>query len=761
MPLLGLMAGLVAVSGRFTQAADEIPLRNIDGALCIKGVLRTAKAKVPAFVVLDLGTRGPLLIHTRTAGLLGIQKQGPVDLIIDGSRFAFVGIQGVAQPLEPLETLTRDHAEALEDIPAVAVLGMPAFAGKRIELDVGAGRLRVSPRGADGSNVRGTPTGSKAATLSYKGEAYGYWLEAEVPATPSAKLRARLATSEYDTRIDAKVAQRLGSPGGDLKQLMLGPINLAEYTVLRPSDLSGFPEPRPDVILGTHLLSSFLAIVDPDQQQLTLSPIRPAQPALEERQFFVASARSDAGGVEAFLEGHRESRLAPTASETLLALRLAALTSDRNAIQRALRWRARTARPERRAMTMVQVADELIGQEKQRRDAYDLASIALDVGKPYAADDLNATAIHHINARRGLIALVRKDYTQARRDLLSAAFGIPKDPYVNLWLGQLYERTHQLPRAWSRYLQASLREQPPVAALRGLDRLNRDPAFRSRFNMTDAERLLEGRVPAFVPTRRYQPTEAGRAAPVHLVESFINQYDPATQAAQLAVDGLEQYLALAGTVFVQYHVGDLLSADESDARAAFYGVQRVPAVYFDGSGPVSDGGDEKAASRVFSVYRQRCIQERPPSKPPALRGTAMWQADNVQVRVQIDPGEGNHRAVLHAFLCERTVMAIGANGQVLHRHVVRAGFTLADGWPTDLSGGSRTFSAEVGLWATRQRLEQRLDELARKAGGTPPMRPTWIDRGACDVVVFLQDPVTRRVLTAIVLPVRAVGDKDA
>ena len=37
-------------------------------------------------------------------------------------------------------------------------------------------------------------------------------------------------------------------------------------------------------------------------------------------------------------------------------------------------------------------------------------------------------------------------------------------------------------------------DDPPMAAIEGLNRLNRDPAFRASFTMDDAEQLLEGRV---------------------------------------------------------------------------------------------------------------------------------------------------------------------------------------------------------------------------------------------------------------------------
>jgi tetratricopeptide (TPR) repeat protein len=745
--LAGCLGGPWAQAGR---AVDAIPLKSVSGVICTRALLQTGKAEVPAYVVVDLGTRGPLLVHYPTAALLRIGNQGRVDVLIEGSNVILPGLQAVAQALKPLETLTRDHAAELEDIPAAAVLGLPAFSGMRIELDLGAAQLGLLQRGAAPSGAWNREAvgpeapgsawpESKATTLNYTAEAYGYWLEADGPdGTAAGKLRVRLATSEFDTRIEARTVERLDRPGGNLDRLMLGSVDLTRYAVLRPSDLSRFPEPRPDLILGTGFLSRFLVTIDPDQQQITLVPTRESQLALAEREFFVARARTDPARIEAFLEAYPESRLLPEASEALLAQRLAQLEPSRDAIRQALMWRARSARPERRAMTLVQIADDFIALGDERDDAYELALLALEGGEPYAADDLNATAVYHIHARRGLIALLRDDHTQARRHLLSAAFGIPKDPYVNLWLGRLYEKTGQLPRAWSRYLESALRERPPIGALQGLDRLNRDPNFRAHFTMADAERLLEGRVPALIPARRYEHADRAGPVPVKLVELFTSVNEPSTQAAQLAFDGLAEYFRMVDTVLVQYHIGDVLESDASDTRAAFYGLPGLPAAYFDGIGPVTEGGEHEAAAGVFSAYRERCIsQAGVRSVPPDLRGVATGKGDHIQVHVQVGPTGTDTELALHAILCEQAVMVIGANGQVLHRHVARRRLSPPQGWLVSRAGDSETFTVSASVAEIRQSLEHRLDRLAEREARPFPIRPTWIDLNACEVRAFL------------------------
>jgi hypothetical protein len=735
-----LAACLFFVAPALAAPAHELRFRLIDGQLCVKAELRGPESRVPGYLVIDLGTRGPLLLHERTAALLGAVPRGPVDIVAADSGTVLPQLEAVSMAIEPLERLTRDHAAELENIPAVGVLGMPAFRGARIELDVGDGRIRW---GEDVSEPGAAPDSEGGIDrVPFEAEAYGYWLVGTVP--DHGTVRIRFATAEYDTRISNVAAARLGAPGGDLEALLLGGVNLARYAVLRPSDFSAFPEPRPDVVIGTGLLSHFVVTIAPDARWLSLRSVREPEDIEAERSFFVARAAKQPEAIEAFLAAHPESRLAAQACETLLWLRVERKPPDLDAVRGALEWIARTTKAERRAMRLVAVADEMIALDESRDDAYELASLALDAAAPYAGDDLNETAAYHIRARRGLIALLRGDYETARRELLSAAFGIPKDPYVNLWLGRLYERTGQAPRAWSRYVQSAMQNDPPIGALRGLNRLNNDPAFRRRFTMDDAARLLEGRAPKFVPAQRYEPGPANRARPVRLMELFTNINQEQTQAAQLAFEGLAGFYELADTVCVQYHLDDVLSTDSAVARAAWYGVETVPAAFFDGMGPITAGGNEDAAARVFSTYRDKSMRPRSPEDAPEIRGEARWRNDNLEVGVEVGGVEGTSLLGLHVLLCERSVMAIGANRQLLHKNVVRAALTPPEGEP--LGEGPMFF--EGGRSAIQQRLRQRIAAQFTDDSGRPAMEPVWIDPAACVVVAFVQNQASHEVLAA-------------
>ncbi|MGB9626954.1 MAG: hypothetical protein ACPMAQ_19035, partial [Phycisphaerae bacterium] len=375
------------------------------------------------------------------------------------------------------------------------------------QLEVGEGILRLLPAAQRHPPATSRPTddatadGSSATACSvpFEDRGYGYLMAGRAP--DDFAIRVLFYTSGYDTIIDSNTADLAGAPGGDLDDLRLGTLNLARYVALRPEDLSGTPQPHPDVILGTNLLSYFRVTIDWVNREIRFEQTRTPRFPTEEREFFLARAKGDADAIESFLKANPSSRLATEASTKLLALRLDEYPPDRDAIGRAQRWCAEAAPKDRRSGLMVEMADDLLSGK--RDDKYALAANALKIGLEYAPSALNGRTVHDLRARLGLIALRNHDPKQARRDLLSAAFGIPRDPFVNLWLGELYEQSGQLMRAWSRYAQSAISENPPPEAMTGLDRLNRDPAFRASFTMADAEQLLEGRIAEFHPAGRY------------------------------------------------------------------------------------------------------------------------------------------------------------------------------------------------------------------------------------------------------------------
>lgn len=722
----------------------------IDGRPCAACTIHGPSKSIPANVVLELGLRIPLVIHERSGKLLEIggESRGEVRF----GDLTFGNLKTQATGLKELEALSRDYASQLGEIPAVAYLGLPAFEPFGVQIEIGEGILRLLPAeqaALSEGEGKGSEGGSRAAAVPYEELGSGYWLKAV--AADGFTLRTRFMTSGNDTIIDSTAADLASSPGGTIDQLNLGGLNIARFVAFRPEDLSQAPEPRPDLVLGVNLLSSLRVTIDSAHRRMLFEQTREPRFPVEERAYYRARTDGDADAIEAFLKGNANSRLAREASERLLSLRLDEFPGQRESILRAVRARGVQMPENRRAASMVALADLVLAGK--RADKYELATEVLRIGQEWAPADLNGVATHQILARMGQIALHRNDLKDARRSLLSAAFGLPRDPLVNLWLGELYERTGKAARAWSRFVQAAIANDAPADAFRGLDRLNRDAGFRKSFSMADAEQLLEGRVPAFHPVDRFlDHGQSQDAKPVRLVELFTCiDHDP-TAAPELAFEGLQRYFDGTDVACVQYHLASpaaepLVSA-ASSARAAFYQTTTAPAAFFDGKGPKTDAGDEKKAAAVFAAYQGAALAGGVAATTWKVDGHIAFVAGGFAGTIEVEGPAGGGSLRLHAVLCERLVMLPAANGVVLHRSVARALLSPESGFELPAKAGTRSFGVALALTAIGEELEKGIAALEAEKEVRFLMRPSFVDAGACVVVAILQDSDTREVLAA-------------
>ncbi|MBP7934155.1 MAG: hypothetical protein KA354_05845 [Phycisphaerae bacterium] len=761
-PFHAFVAGVMAAIWAFevpVQAAAEIRFKVVDGRPCAMGTIHGPSKGIPANVVIELGLKMPLVIHERSGKLLEIggDSRGEVRF----GDLALGNLKTHATGLKELEDLSRDYAPELGEIPAIAYLGLPAFEQFGVQIEIGEGVLRLLP-GEEAVLSEGERSGSdgvsKATVVPYEESGSGYWLKAV--AADGFTLRTRFMTSGNDTIIDSTAADLAGSAGGAIDPLSLGGLNLARLVAFRPEDLSEAPEPRPDLVLGVNLLSSLRVTIDQTHRRMLFEQTREPRFPIEERAYYQARTDGNAEAIESFVKGHATSRLAKEAAEKLLALRLEDTAGPREAITRAVRMRADLTPENRRAASLVTLADALIAGK--RTDKYELATEVLKIGQESASTDLNGVAAHQILARTGQIALQRNDLKEARRALLSAAFGLPRDPLVNLWLGELYERTGKAARAWSRFVQAAISDDAPADAFRGLDRLNRDADFRASFSMGDAEQLLEGRVPAFHPADRFGEGGKGEdAKPVQLVELFTCVDHGSTAAPELAFGGLQQYFDGTDVSWVQYHLAspaaEPLVSRASVSRAGFYQTTTAPAAFFDGKGPKTDAGDEKNAAQVYAAYQGAALAGRV--------GVAAWKVDGriaftegkfVGI-IEVQGSEAGGSLRLHVILCERLVMLPAANGVVLHRSVARALLSPEGGFELPAGSGGRSYEVMLTVAAVSEELDKRISAVEAEKEVRFLMRPFFVDPGACVVVAFLQDSRTREVLVARSLAVKNNG----
>ncbi len=748
-------AAMAIAFGTSAHAAQEIRFKVVDGRLCARCTLQGPDKSIPATVVVDLGTRVPLVVHSRVARLLAVGSDAPATLRFGD--LVLPDVRVMAREIPDLEELSNRFAPELDEIPAVAILGMPALSNYAVQLEVEAGVVRllaaaegqriIAGEGQASRSPSTAPSEPTRAVARMEAQGYGYWLAGAGP--EDFRLRVRFATVGHDTVIDATTADLAGSAGGAIDVLRVAGLNIARFVALRPEDLSSMPEPRPDVVLGNSLLAHFRVTVDLVGNQILFEQLRGPRFPSEEREYFVARAEGDPARIETFIKTHGASRLAGEASEKLLALRLEEDPADAEAIARAVRHRAGQLPENRRSQQLVALADELLGGK--RADKLELASDVLKVASESSAADLNGIAAHQIQARLGLVALRRGDSAAARRHLLAAAFGMPRDPLVNLWLGELYEQSGKLTRAWSRYVQAALDRNAPTEAMIGLDRLNSNPTFRAAFTMEDAEQLLEGRVVEYHPAARYNGSGQGR--PMRLVELFTCIDEGSTAGPQLAFNGLREYFEATDVVLLQYHLSspaaDPLTSDVSRARGRMYQVTTAPAACFDGGEPVTDAGGEGDVDKLFAMYRSA---SRAPAAPAGceIDGTLALSGTRLvgQLRLSYGAGVSEGEPRLHVILCEKNVMAPGASKILVHKWVARAALTPPEGVPVRRGGSAHLFPIDVSVPEITAELERTLKRLEEELNIKFLLRPTYVDPASCRVVGIVQDAQTRKVLGA-------------
>ncbi|MGD9127653.1 MAG: hypothetical protein PVH19_09770 [Planctomycetia bacterium] len=763
--------------------AEQFALKLIDGHPCFRATISKGSQTLEAHVVLDLGMQMPIILHENTGKMLKIKPGDKVTVSIPGVHKAtFADLSPKVAKVNMLSQLTQQHASELDEVPAVAVMGLPAFAKVVPQIDLLQDRLVLLPS---------EDVNELAKTLEYvtpyKIKDGGLFFEAMGP--EEKKMILQFRTIQHDTIIDAKLATELGAANGDIKTLEIiskeeaednqdemdpdasednqaktKRINFAKFVAFRPVKLRP-GKSQPNLIVGNNLLSSFRVTIDTSRKQLLWEQVAKPRFPTHERDFFTAMVEGNADAIEKYLKRYPRSRLSQEGCVKLLDLRLAEHPTNREAVTRAIEKLVQATESKRRSSTLIGFADKWLAGDRPDRGA--LALIALEMALKYDRHDLDATASHRIQARIGRIAYTEGDFKLAKRRLLSAAFGLPKDAEVNLWLGELYEAQKKPVRAWSRYLQATLAKKPPLAAYVGLGRLNRDPEFRNRFSMRNAAELLEGRSTNYHPKRHYVQDQKEMPQHVKLVELFTNIHDPkTTHGAEAALEAIGEYFDVETSAepvaLLEYHVTtripDPLSVAFSQKRAKFYSATQVPLAIFDGTKSSGMSGDAKKIEPVYNAYVKLVRSTK--EKKPALKATLSGKVERNkrlltgQVTVAAE-GDKLEKAVLHVVTCESFVMSPGAAGRVIHRYVVRGALTPDEGLPVreKIKEGkiSFTFDIKFDTEAFSEKLMDHMLVLEQQNKSALIIKPNYVDPNEVIFVAFIQDTATKEILGVTVI----------
>jgi len=777
-----LTLGLLLACAGPARAEQSINVRVVGGRVIVERVtIRNKTQKIKTTAVLSL-TGPPIQLSGAAAQGLGFKSveevvKAKLDLSFLEGNFSQLRASIITRAQDgALKRLTADNAPELKEVPATLIINISALAPTGLALDLV--RKNVSLLSARELKLAmDAPLEAAHKHLSpscilpmTKGMFEGVGLGGEVG-------RVRFSLEQADTLVtktQVNLAELVGDTPGVLS---VGAINIADLTAMRFANMG-----KTQGVLGTNALRHLRVTFDEAGARVRIDHTNnPRDPKIivQERKFFLALAKDDADGIEAFLTDNPGTRLGEEAAFTLANLRLEAQPCLYEPCERAIKLIAKHAREERRCRYLNRVSDRISSDIYEIPRKNELVMLTLTLALAAAHKDLEGTAAHNVHLRLGKLALKGNDIPLARRHILSAAFGMPKHPETNYLLGTVYAKMDRPLRAWSRFAQCvvnvSIEKDIPAESYGAFDQLSNDPKFRAEFTALDAQQMLDGRVHAafeFHPAERHADKATAQIPHVRLIEMFTKTTDLKTTIAELAFAGVADYFDGTDTAIIVYGLergrgGDPLATDVSKARAKFYGARKGATIIYDGvrrfaksrkPNPKTVLDDIKEQiPQMYKELREAAVLEKPDPSPWTITGAAVRDGATVRANVEIaGPADaGNVR--LHLVLCERAVLSQCYNLILVHRYVARQGLSPADGLPV-ATAKDRKRSVEVDTVALSEALATRLATPTT----TPPLqpKPTYVDAGACIVVAILQDSETKKVVAARMLAVPQPPEDD-
>ena len=131
-------------------------------------------------------------------------------------------------------------------------------------------------------------------------------------------------------------------------------------------------------------------------------------------------------------------------------------------VMKALQWAIKTTPANRRIETCL----EFLETFAEASDRTALAIAAGEEGLKYSREAFDARVVYSLHHRLGQLEMKRKNWDDAWKHLLSAAFMAPDDLLIMLDLARVYDKQGQVRRAYARYkrVAAAPGAPPEIAA---------------------------------------------------------------------------------------------------------------------------------------------------------------------------------------------------------------------------------------------------------------------------------------------------------
>lgn len=347
-----------------------------------------------------------------------------------------------------LTRISTLFSKELDDRAIVGSIGLGLLGKFHMSFNVKAGRIILSKAASAGRDLSKIEADVTVA-ISRVGEG-GIIL----PLTGTQGAMLSLSSAQYDTFVDLAWSAQAGYPAGNLPGISLKgeradtELDLSGSMAFKPHEF--METGRVKFISGLNLFLDNIVNIDLVNRIVSFTSLSIAEYPKADFAYFSAMIQDGEEPLLAYLNDHKETRLAPEAARLLLDRRRDRAASDGDMLD-AARLVRDTASVRARGGVCLDLMKDLRTTFPDRRA---LVILVGRLGVEVARHDDDPETLYRLHKMIGLEQLDAGNIPEAWKGLLSAAFGLPRDPMVNYALGRIYEHQDRLKRAQSRYQRA-------------------------------------------------------------------------------------------------------------------------------------------------------------------------------------------------------------------------------------------------------------------------------------------------------------------
>jgi len=688
------VAAVVAVSVCGTSAAQDeelnrppilsgqggaIPVRVVDDRLVVACDVSGPKLRVPVNLWLDFDGPYAFQLHNKAAAPLPAETQDgkPRALTLHFPDFTIEVARRELGPEEAFERFTKYHSKELGENALVGALGAECLKHFDVVFDLPRGQVSILPAGQLADRVIPQSENQIVTPITLQNDLV--WIPVNLQ-SPGGALRRAMAigSSRYDSLLEKRLCNTLQRPAGNVGSVRCESIDFSPYVAFRPARIVQLHPDGVAGILGINLLQQFRIHIDRRSLLATLQSGR--SPAFPEQDlaWFQAMVTEDSQRVLAWLKKYGQTRLGREAAEFLLNLLLDE-GAEPDELAQAIQWVNDTMPEDLRATRLFDLMEELVNEGEQA-----LGISAGELGLKSARRDRYPESSYQLHGRLGEL-LLPSDNREAWRHLLSAAFGLPEDGMINLNLGRCYEANGKKKRAFSRYIQALVKQESSELAMVALARLDAELPVEQRMTIESIDRMISGRVRNYSAPTTYEPDPDTRSNRTSLVEFFTNAYVGDERAGAiggaLGYQGAMSHFADADCVFLSYHLpvprSEPLVTPLALHMRKWLKVRGPTVQVVDGVRRAPGVGRYRSGERIYESIRDIVahrlqqptrlgVMAKGRLEGRRLRGQVVVRGPAVDAKTAVNSG-----LVVQAVIAERGVVFHGSSGVVIHRMLAR------------------------------------------------------------------------------------------